>query len=271
MVMDPKEVTMRDQHVHHGPEPVSVQATPMSRRAALGALGVAGVSPFVASSAAMAQQTGALGWDQAAKRYTLPPLPYDYDALEPAIDSQTMRVHHTTHHAGYVKGLNKALSELATARESGDMALVKHWTLAASFNGSGHVNHTLFWYGMAPPGNGGGGEPEGHLAKTIERDFGSFAKFKDQFIAAASSVEGSGWGWLTYEPIASQLLILQAEKQQNEGIWGVDPLLGVDVWEHAYYLKYQANRGEYVENFFNVINWPEVSRRFDVARGAVSG
>ena len=262
---------MPEQHVQDGSEPVSDLKNPMSRRAALGALSLAGVSPFVASSAAMAQQTGALGWDQAGKRYTLPPLPYDYDALEPAIDSQTMRIHHTKHHAGYVGGLNTALSELAKARETGDMALVKHWTLAASFHGSGHVNHTLFWHGMAPAGNGGGGRPEGHLAKTIERDFGSFEKFKDQFVAASSSVEGSGWGWLVYEPLAGQLLILQAEKQQNEGIWGVDPLLGVDVWEHAYYLKYQANRGEYVENFFSVINWAEVSRRFDAARGAVSG
>jgi Fe-Mn family superoxide dismutase len=262
---------MTESELHHGPEPVSTEASPMSRRAAIGTLGAIGATPFLAASATMAQQTGALGWDEAANRYTLPPLPYDYDALEPAIDEQTMRIHHTKHHAGYVRGLNNALEQLAKARETGDMDMVKHWTQAVSFHGSGHVNHTLFWFCMAPAGDGGGGRPKGHLLETINRDFGSFEKFTAQFKAASKQVEASGWGWLVYEPVGSRLLVLQAEKQQNLTMWGVTPLMGVDVWEHAYYLKYQNRRGDYVDAFMDVINWPEVARRFDVARGAVAG
>jgi len=257
--------------VHHGPEPVSTEAVAISRRSALGALGALGATPFLAASAAVAQQSGSLGWDEAAERYSLPGLPYAYDALEPAIDQETMRIHHTKHHAAYVQGLNNALDELAKAREKGDMALVKHWTQAVSFNGSGHVNHTLFWFGMKPRNDGGGGRPEGHLLETIDRDFGSFDKFTAQFKAASNQVEGAGWGWLVYEPVGRQLLVLQAEKQQNLTIWGVVPLLGCDVWEHAYYLKYQNRRSEYVDAFMDVIDWTEIARRFDVARGAVAG
>jgi Fe-Mn family superoxide dismutase len=195
--------------------------------------------------------------------YALPPLPYDYDALEPNIDEQTMRLHHDIHHAGYVRGLGVALDKLAEARASGDYGLVKHWEREAAFHGSGHILHSIFWPNMSP---GGGGEPEGDLARAIARDFGGFAAFKAHFIAAATKVEGSGWGILGFEPLGNRLVILQAEKHHNLTQWGVAPLLVVDVWEHAYYLKYQNRRGDYVANFFNVIDWENVAERHERAR-----
>jgi Fe-Mn family superoxide dismutase len=177
-----------------------------------------------------------------------------------------MRLHHDVHHNGYVKGLNNAEAKLAAARAEGDFALIKHWEREAAFHGSGHILHSLFWLNMAPAGNDGGGEPTGSLAAQIEQDFGSFEAFKAQFIAASTAVEGSGWGVLAWQPAGKQLVILTAEKHQNLTQWGVVPLLVLDVWEHAYYLKYQNRRGEYVRNFFQIINWADVAERFAQAR-----
>jgi len=202
-----------------------------------------------------------------AVKYELPPLPYDYAALEPHIDEQTMRLHHDKHHLAYVNGLNKALEMLEQARNSGDFALVKHWSREAAFHGSGHFLHSLFWPNMAAPGQGGGGEPQGALADQIKRDFGSFDTFKKHFSAAANAVEGRGWALLVYEPFSGALEILQSEKHQNLTQWVVTPLLVLDVWEHAYYLKYQNNRGAYVEAWWNVVNWADVADRFQKARG----
>ncbi len=202
-----------------------------------------------------------------ATKYELPPLPYAYDALEPYIDEQTMRLHHDKHHQGYVNGLNTALEKLEAARNSGDFSAVKALSKAAAFHGSGHLLHSIFWPNMAPAGNGGGGEPDGELAQQINRDFGSFDKFKAHFSAAAKAVEGSGWGLLVWEPNGGLLEVLQAEKHQNLTQWGVVPLLVLDVWEHAYYLKYQNNRGQYVDNWWNVVNWADVAERFKAARG----
>jgi len=198
--------------------------------------------------------------------HELPPLPYAYDALEPYIDEQTMRLHHDVHHNGYVKGLNNAEAKLAAARAEGDFALIKHWEREAAFHGSGHILHSLFWLNMAPAGNGGGGVPSGSLATQIEQDFGSFEAFKAQFVAASTAVEGSGWGILAWQPAGKRLVILTAEKHQNLTQWGVTPLLVLDVWEHAYYLKYQNRRGEYVKNFFHIINWADVAERFAKAQ-----
>ncbi|MBN1680386.1 MAG: superoxide dismutase [Anaerolineae bacterium] len=202
-----------------------------------------------------------------AKKYELPPLPYAYDALEPYIDEQTMRLHHDKHHLGYVNGLNSALEKLEAARESGDFALVKHLSREAAFHGSGHLLHSVFWPNMAPEGNGGGGEPTGELAEQINKDFGSFANMKAQFSAASNAVEGSGWGLLVWEPVGGQLEVLQSEKHHNLTQWGVVPLLVLDVWEHAYYLKYQNARAKYVEAWWNVVNWADVAERFKAARG----
>ncbi len=195
--------------------------------------------------------------------HELPPLPYAYDALEPYYDEQTVRLHHDKHHAAYVAGLNKAEEQLAAARASGDYALIKHWERELAFHGSGHLLHTLFWENMTP---GGGGEPDGELAAQIAQDFGGFEAFKAQFSAAANAVEGSGWGLLGWLPAFGKLAILQVEKHQDLTVWGVVPLLIVDVWEHAYYLKYQNRRAEWVSNWWNLVNWPDVARRFAAAR-----
>ena len=196
-------------------------------------------------------------------RYELPPLPYAYDALEPHIDEQTMHLHHDLHHKGYVDGLNKALDMLDAARQSGDYGLVKHWEREAAFHGSGHFLHSIFWENMGP---GKGGEPQGALRQQIEKDFGSFEAMKKQFSAAAVAVEGSGWAMLVWEPSAGQLEILTAEKHQNLTQWGVVPLLVLDVWEHAYYLKYQNKRAAYVDAFWNVVNWDDVGKRLASAK-----
>jgi len=194
--------------------------------------------------------------------YVLPPLKYDYNALEPVIDEQTMRLHHDKHHAGYVAGVNSALENLANARMTGDFGLVQYYSGKAAFAGSGHIFHTIFWENMSPEG---GGMPNGDLLKAINTHFGSFDNFKNQFQAASTKVEGSGWGVLAFEPVGGKLVVLQAEKHQNRTQWGAIPLLVVDVWEHAYYLNYQNRRAEYVKKFFDIINWDNVAERFQMA------
>ena len=196
-------------------------------------------------------------------RHTLPPLPYPYNALEPHIDEETMRLHHDKHHKSYVDGLNRAERMMIQARRTGNFDLIKHWEREASFNGAGHYLHTLFWETMSPDG---GGEPSGELGKQIVRDFGSFLSFKQHFSQAAEKVEGSGWAILVWSPRSQRLQILQAEKHQNLSQWDVIPLLPLDVWEHAYYLKYQNNRKAYIDAWWNVVNWPAVNRRFLKAR-----
>jgi len=195
--------------------------------------------------------------------HTLPPLPYPYNALEPHIDTKTMQLHHDIHHKSYVDGLNKAELEMQKARKTGDFALIKHWEREAAFNGAGHYLHTLFWNIMSPQG---GGKPSGALAAEIDRDFGSFEAFKKHFSQAAEKVEGGGWAILVWSPRSHRLEILQAEKHQNLSQWDVIPLLALDVWEHAYYLKYQTERGKYVAAWWNVVNWPHVNERFTTAR-----
>jgi len=239
----------------------------MNRREMLTSFGAATAGMMAGNGLAAADQhehgkVHALpGYDAKKGEYVLPPLPYAYDALEPSIDEQTMRLHHDKHHAGYVRGLNTALAKLAEARESGDYSMVQYWSRKVSFNGGGHMLHTIFWHNMAPQGRGGGGEPKGELAKMIKRDFGSIEAMKKHFSAAAGSVEGSGWGIMGYEPVGRQLMIIQGENQQKLTVWGIVPVLCLDVWEHAYYLKYQNNRGEYVKNWWNVVNWEDVAKR----------
>ena len=239
----------------------------ISRRQAIGV--VAGSAAALGTGAlgggSLSHET--LGWDDQAKLYSLPPLPYPPGALEPHIDEQTMLVHHGKHHAGYVRGLNKALDMLHQIRwDKGDPGTLQHWERQLSFHAGGHVNHTLFWAGMAPADRGGGGRATGGLATQIERDFGSFDKMVWQFKAAAASVEGSGWGWLVWEPLGRRLMILQMQNQQQMLFAGATPLLGVDVWEHAYYLRYQNRRKDYLDAFMNVANWSEIGRRFDAAK-----
>ncbi|MEM8783656.1 MAG: superoxide dismutase [Planctomycetota bacterium] len=203
------------------------------------------------------------GYDADKGLYVVPPLPYAYDALEPAIDEQTMRIHHTKHHQGYVNGLNTALAKLANARDANDFGLIRHLSRSVSFNGGGHTLHTLFWNNMAPAGEGG--QPSGNLARCIEECFGGMNKLKAHFVAAASGVEGSGWGMLGVDLVSGQLIIVQGENQQKLTTWGFVPILVCDVWEHAYYLNYQNKRKDYVNAFWGVINWLEVAKRYDAA------
>jgi Fe-Mn family superoxide dismutase len=196
--------------------------------------------------------------------YSLPPLPYDYNALEPHIDEQTMRLHHDIHHQAYVTGLNGALDKLAQARESGDFGAVQHLERLVGFHGSGHANHSIFWRVMRPAAGNGG--PGGDLAAQIERDFGSTDKAWGQFAAAAKMVEGNGWGVLAWDPMGGQLVTLAMQNHQNYTMAGAIPLLVVDVWEHAYYLKYQNKRPDYVDGFRNIVNWDEVASRLRNAK-----
>ncbi len=195
--------------------------------------------------------------------HELPPLEYAYNALEPHIDEATMKLHHDMHHAAYVKGLNTAEAKLAEARESNDFSLVKHWERELAFHGGGHFLHSMFWKNMGP---NGGGKPSGALLTQIERDFGGYDAFVAHFKAAAVAVEGSGWALLVKNFAAKKLDILTVEKQSDLTQWFVEPLLGCDVWEHAYYLKYQNKRADYVNSFFNVINWKDVEARFAASK-----
>ncbi len=191
--------------------------------------------------------------------HELPPLPYAYDALDSVIDEQTMRLHHDKHHAGYVKGLNKTELKIAEAQKNGDFSAIKHLERDLAFHGSGHILHTIFWQNLSPDG---GGTPSGDLAKAINAEFGSFETFKSHLISATNAVEGSGWGVFAFSVAMQKLVILQAEKHQNLTQWGAVPLLVIDVWEHAYYLKYQNRRSEFVSNIFEIINWKDVEKKF---------
>lgn len=196
--------------------------------------------------------------------WTLPPLPYPVDALEPHLDKETMALHHDKHHAAYVKGLVAAEEGMAKMRESGDFADAEKWSAKASFHGAGHFLHCVFWDSMAPQA---GGEPDGALAKAVARDFGGFGKFRAQFTAAATSVEGSGWGVLAYQLASNRLTVLQARNHQIQSQWGLVPLLCVDMWEHAYYLRFNNRRADYLEAWWNVVNWKAVGKRFGLLGG----
>jgi Fe-Mn family superoxide dismutase len=197
--------------------------------------------------------------------FTLPPLPYGYDALEPNIDARTMEIHHTKHHQGYVNNLNAAIEKAPEPQNKSLEELLKHLSAvpekvrtAVRNNAGGHWNHSMFWVIMAP---NAGGEPTGELADAIKKSFGDFSKFKEQFNAAASGRFGSGWAWLVSDPQGS-LAIESTPNQDNPLMEGRHPIMGVDVWEHAYYLKYQNRRADYLSAWWNTVNWPEVVKRY---------
>ncbi len=196
-----------------------------------------------------------------AGKYVLLPLPYAYDALEPVIDARTVEFHYNFHHKPAVAAANKAEDGLALARETGDFALVKHYEKELALGLSSHILHTIYWSNLSAKG----GSPTGMLLKGIEKNFKSFDKFKAHLTAATTSVEGAGWGILGYLPASGKLMVLQCENHQKLTAWGVIPILVLDVWEHAYYLKYQNRRAEYVNGLFNIINWDNVAARLDAA------
>lgn len=188
-------------------------------------------------------------------KYLLPPLEYAYDALEPYIDETTMTLHHDKHHAGYVNGLNKATEMVQKAMDTNDYGLIKHWERELAFHGGGHFLHAIFWQVMGPKQ----GQMSDTLKKYMNKSFGSENNFRKLFFNATKSVEGSGWGILAYQPDADKLVVLQAEKHHNQSQWVSVPILACDVWEHAYYLKYQNKRGDYINGFMEVVNWNKVS------------
>lgn len=196
--------------------------------------------------------------------HELPALPYAYNALEPYLDEATVRLHHDIHHAGYVKGRNAAEEKMDAMLKSGDFSNAKTVAKELAFHGSGDILHTILWTNMKA---NGGGQPTGVIADAINKDFGSFDAFKGLFLATANAVEGSGWAILAYDKVQNQLLVLQSEKHENLTQWGITPILVLDVWEHAYYLKYQNKRPEWTKAFVeHLVNWDDVSARYTKAK-----
>lgn len=200
----------------------------------------------------------------ATQKASLPDLAYGYDALMPHISGEIMTIHHTKHHATYVNNLNATLEVYAEAEAKADYTKMIALQGALKFNGGGHINHSLFWGNMAAPSAGGGGEPTGDLAEAITASFGSFDAFKAQFSAKTVAVQGSGWGWLGLNQATGRLEIATCANQ--DPLTTLTPLMGCDVWEHAYYLQYKNVRPDYVKEFFSVIDWAAVSARFAAAK-----
>ena len=238
----------------------------MTRREALKQTALIGAAASLAPSLLAPTVDG-------ANQVLLPDLPYAPDALEPAIDAETMRIHHGRHHAGYTRKFNAALAQVTGA--SDPVGILQRLPAAPDMlktslrnNGGGYYNHRLFWESMAPPGQGGGGVPHGALAAAITREFGSLATMKETFSKAAATRFGSGWAWLIRKPNGG-LAVTSTANQDNPLMRGVipdadvgTPLLGLDVWEHAYYLHYQNRRGDYISNWWKVVNWKSVEGRF---------
>lgn len=191
--------------------------------------------------------------------YTLPELPYAYDALEPHLSAETLKLHHDKHHATYVKGANEAMDKMSQARAKGEFATINQLQKDLAFNLSGHFLHSLFWQNMSPDG---GGKPSGDLARAIGTTFGGYAGFSSQFEAAAAKLQGSGWVSLAWEPLGKQLMVEQVlDHQENIGN-GTLPILVMDMWEHAYYLQYQNRKADWVAAFWELVNWDDVAQRY---------
>jgi Fe-Mn family superoxide dismutase len=200
--------------------------------------------------------------------HTLPQLTYEYDALEPHLDARTMEIHHTKHHQGYVDKFNSALEQLEDLQEVPVEELMgrldeisdKSLRTAVKNNGGGHANHSLFWQVLSPEG----GEPTGILKEALESAFGSVEEFQNEFTNAASTHFGSGWAWLVVD--GGELKVMSTPNQDNPWMTGATPILSLDVWEHAYYLNYQNRRSDYIESFWNVVNWPKVSELYEAVK-----
>jgi len=195
--------------------------------------------------------------------YSLPDLPYDYGALEPHYSAEVLELHHDKHHAAYVKGANDTLEKLDAARSSDDFAAIVGLQKSLAFNVSGHVMHSLFWKNLSPDG---GGKPEGELQAAIEEHFGDFEAFKAQLTAVTTSIQGSGWGALAWEPIGQRLIVEQVYDHQGNVGNGSGPVLVIDAWEHAFYLQYKNVKADYVEAIWNIVNWADVAERFAKVR-----
>ncbi|MCB1114783.1 MAG: superoxide dismutase [Chlamydiia bacterium] len=200
-----------------------------------------------------------------ALKFELPDLPYDFNALEPVISAEIMQLHWDKHHRAYVNNLNAALEKYADAEGKKDLAAMLALQSAINFNGGGNVNHTIFWTNLAPQNKGGGEPPSGKLADAINAEFGSLDKFKEVFNAKTAAIQGSGWGWLGYNKEKGRIEIATCANQDPLASKGLVPLLGVDVWEHAYYIDYKNVRPEYLKKIWDVVNWKNVAERYENA------
>ncbi|KAL2260011.1 hypothetical protein VTK26DRAFT_6120 [Humicola hyalothermophila] len=222
-------------------------------------------TPLVRAASGALKRTGAMASTSFVRgKATLPDLPYDYGALEPHISGKIMELHHTKHHQTYVNGLNSALETIAEAESKGDYTKAASMAPLLNFHGGGHLNHSLFWENLAPASREGGGEPDGALKKAIDTDFGSFDAFRKQMNTALAGIQGSGWAWLVKDK-ASGTLGVVTRANQDPVTGGLVPLMGIDAWEHAYYLQYENRKAEYFDAIWNVINWKTVASRFDKA------
>ncbi len=195
-------------------------------------------------------------------KYELPKLPYDFSALEPVISGQIMELHYTKHHQAYVNNLNAALEKYQEAESKKEIAQMIALQSAIKFNGGGHVNHSIFWTNLAPVGKGGGEPPKGELGKAIKENFGSVEELIEKLSTKSVAIQGSGWGWLGYDKSNKELVIATCSNQDPLSTLGYVPLLGIDVWEHAYYLQYKNVRADYVKNIWKIVNWSNVEERF---------
>ena len=200
--------------------------------------------------------------------YTLPELDYDYGALEPHISGQINEIHHSKHHAAYVKGVNDAVAKLEEARAGDDHAAIFLNEKNLAFHLGGHVNHSIWWKNLSP---NGGDKPEGELAAAIDDQFGSFDKFHAHFTAAATTLQGSGWAILGYDTIGGNLVVLQLTDQSGNIPAAIIPVVMLDMWEHAFYLDYQNVKPDYVKAWWNIVNWADAAERFDRARSQGNG
>ena len=204
--------------------------------------------------------------DAAKTSYQIPELPYHFNALEPVISAEIMELHYSKHHKGYVANLNAALEKYHEAETKNDMPQMIALQPAIKFNGGGHINHSIFWTILAPISKGAGQGPKGELAQMIDRDFGSFDAFKEKMTAATVAVHGSGWGWLGYSTGLKQLEIATCSNQDPLSTQGLVPVMGIDVWEHAYYLQYKNVRADYVKAIWQILHWGHIEERFTKAR-----
>jgi superoxide dismutase, Fe-Mn family len=195
--------------------------------------------------------------------YELPELPYDYSALEPHYSAEVLELHHDKHHKAYVDGANTTFEKLGEARDSGDFGTINQLEKNMAFHLSGHVLHSLLWTNLSPDG---GGEPEGELAAAVKESFGSYEAVRAQMSEAANNVQGSGWAALSWEPLGRRLIVEQVYDHQGNVGQGGPPLLALDMWEHAFYLQYKNVKKDWVEAFWNIVNWPDVAARFERVR-----
>ena len=201
-----------------------------------------------------------------SQTFKLPELSYDFNALEPVIAAEIMELHYTKHHQAYVNNLNAALAKSDEAMAKGDLSAMVGFQQAIKFNGGGHINHSIFWTNLAPVKKGGGEAPKGDLAAALQKKFGSLEEFIEKFSALTVAIQGSGWGWLGYNKAAKELVITTCANQDPLSTQGQVALLGVDVWEHAYYIQYKSARAEYVKNIWKIVNWKNVEERFMQAK-----